>query len=561
MTVQPLPGVGASRGRWLIALGVAGAAIAVTVIAVLVLGGRQIPEGLRYVPADAVVVAELRLDLPGDQLQKVGNLLAHFPGFADQSTLAQKLDEAGDRLVEALTNGTVSYTRDLKAWVSGPLYAAFRGVGTSGRLMTQPSGLFIATTNGAVGCDELFEGRTTTSDFYQGFEIRVLGSMAFSGATACVVDDRYVLAGDLESVRAGLQARARGDGLAVSERYMTARAALSGDQLATAFVAGDAFERLAELRGATPTMPALPFGASLPDWTIIGVRAEDDALVVDSVAAPLVPPSAAPSLLSVAPAHPSELTRHVPGTAIAYAEVQGAGPSLVNALTLLGTEPMFAEPIGELDQVLIGFGGIEKLLGWVDDAGVVVTSDGFEGLGDLAVGMLLLAPDEATAVARVENVRSLLALAALGGAVELETTTINGVEVTTVTLVEAAGLPADQPLQIRFAVAGRLVIIGTSEDLVGAILATDGDGSLARSEAFGRAMARGLANPSTRLYLSIESAISFGELSLPAEAASAFRTDMLPYIGPIEAIDMSATEGPDGARARIVMTVGEPGQP
>ncbi|HSL98184.1 MAG TPA: hypothetical protein VK831_06390, partial [Candidatus Deferrimicrobiaceae bacterium] len=102
MTTAPTAIAAPSRGRWLIGLGIAGVAIGLALVAALVLGGRQTPEALRYVPADAVIVAELRLDLPGDQLQKVGNLLAHFPGFADQSTLAGKLDEAGDRLLGML---------------------------------------------------------------------------------------------------------------------------------------------------------------------------------------------------------------------------------------------------------------------------------------------------------------------------------------------------------------------------------------------------------------------------------------------------------------------------
>src|SRR5689334_20022918 len=84
----------ASRTRWLIALGIVGVIVALTIAGALLLGGTSAPEALRYVPADAGLVAEIRMDLPGDQLQKVGNLLAHFPGFADQSTLPAKLDEA-----------------------------------------------------------------------------------------------------------------------------------------------------------------------------------------------------------------------------------------------------------------------------------------------------------------------------------------------------------------------------------------------------------------------------------------------------------------------------------
>src|SRR5215213_3398457 len=69
------------RTRWLIGGGAAVGVVIAAVAAYLVLSSRPVPEALRYIPADSTAVAELRLDLPGDQLQHVGNLLAHFPGF------------------------------------------------------------------------------------------------------------------------------------------------------------------------------------------------------------------------------------------------------------------------------------------------------------------------------------------------------------------------------------------------------------------------------------------------------------------------------------------------
>jgi hypothetical protein len=552
--VRVAPGPGSSRGRWLVALGITGLAAIVTIAALLVLGGRQTPEALRYVPADAVVVAELRLDLPGDQLQKVGNLLAHFPGFADQSTLAQKLDEAGDRLVGLLSNGGTSYTGDLKPWVSGPVYAAFRGVGTTARLMPRPNGLVIATTNGAVGCDELFEDRTTTSESYRGFEIQVLGTVLSGGAMACVGDGRYVLAGDLESVKAGLGAHADGDGIAASDRYLTARAALAGDQLATLFVGGDALERLGELSGAFPTAPAIPFGASLPDWSIMGVRAVDDALIVDSVSSPLAAPSAAPSLLSLAPGHASELTRYVPGSAIAYAEVQGAGAGVVNALTLLRAEPAFAPPLAELEQILATFGGADELLGWASDAGVVIVADESDEAGGVSGGVLLLAADEATAEARVATFRGLLAVAVLGGVAELETSMVGSIEVTTATIQLEGPLTA-HPVEFSFALRDRLVVVGTDADFLADILFPGGGRSLAEVPEYRTAVARGLSTAQLSLYVSIDVVVSLARANPAMEDDASFDTEIQQYLGPIDAVLLTAFEAHGASRMRIVMTV------
>src|SRR5258706_5020945 len=100
---QPVVTTGApgpNRMRWAIGIGVAALAVAVAIGAFIVLGSRPAPEALKYIPADASLVAEIRMDLPGDQLQKLGTLLSHFPGFADQSTLPAKIDESLSRLVQ-----------------------------------------------------------------------------------------------------------------------------------------------------------------------------------------------------------------------------------------------------------------------------------------------------------------------------------------------------------------------------------------------------------------------------------------------------------------------------
>ncbi|MEO8273999.1 MAG: hypothetical protein ABI620_08025, partial [Chloroflexota bacterium] len=65
---------GGGRGRWVAAGLVAALAVVVTIGAILLFGQQSTPGALQYIPADAAVVAELRLDLPGDQMQHLGNL-------------------------------------------------------------------------------------------------------------------------------------------------------------------------------------------------------------------------------------------------------------------------------------------------------------------------------------------------------------------------------------------------------------------------------------------------------------------------------------------------------
>jgi hypothetical protein len=76
-------------------LGVTAAVFALTA------GRPNVSTAVGYMPDNVVQYAEYRLDLPGDQRQKVAEFLSVFPGFKDQSTFDQKLDETFDKIVAA----------------------------------------------------------------------------------------------------------------------------------------------------------------------------------------------------------------------------------------------------------------------------------------------------------------------------------------------------------------------------------------------------------------------------------------------------------------------------
>ena len=207
----------AGRIRWLIALGVAALAIAVAIGAILVLGGRPTPEALKYIPGDAAVVAEVRMDLPGDQMEKVGNLLSHFPGFKDQTTLTDKIDEALSRLVTSSGAGGVDYKTDIKPWLSGPAFIAMRAPDGSEPGNASLNGAVIsATTTGTVSCDAPFKDMTVTHETYHGLDL------ALAGKLACAIDGHQALIGDAQSVRNALDAHAGGTGIDRSDRYRAA---------------------------------------------------------------------------------------------------------------------------------------------------------------------------------------------------------------------------------------------------------------------------------------------------------------------------------------------------
>src|SRR5512140_3173324 len=286
-----------AQARWLIGGAVAAGAVVVAIGAALLLSSRPMPEALKYVPGNAAVVAELRLDLPGDQLQRVGNLLAHFPGFKDQSTLSAKLDETLDRLVKGATSNASDYTTKLKPWLAGPTFIGVLpgGSGTGGSspapsagtsdgsLPAATDGVIVATTDGKVGCDAAIQGGTPRTIPQGSMLVDAAGSMA------CFMDGKFGLLGTPAGIDAALAAHAAGSGIDHDAKYATARDTLGGDRLATVYVSGDAAKLMQSAAASFPaSLPiSIPSAAgSLPEWLMAGLRAEDDAVVMDLFVAP-----------------------------------------------------------------------------------------------------------------------------------------------------------------------------------------------------------------------------------------------------------------------------------
>ena len=212
----PAGGAGPNRARWIVAgLGLVLLA-GLTIGAGFLLAGRGTPEALSYIPSGMPVVAELRMDLPGDQLQKVGNLLAHFPGFKDQSTLSQKLTESLSKLTTQISKGSVDYATKVAPWIAGPLFA---GLDLDPTKASQPeTGVVVATTDGKADCATLFTGDTTTT---------TVGSLTMrtnsDGTEGCALDGRFALIGTPAKIQAALDAHASHSGMDQDATYQRAR--------------------------------------------------------------------------------------------------------------------------------------------------------------------------------------------------------------------------------------------------------------------------------------------------------------------------------------------------
>ena len=553
------------RLRWIVALGVAALAVVVAIGAILLLGSRPTPEALKYIPGDAAVVAEVRMDLPGDQMQKLGNLLAHFPGFRDQATLTDKIDEALSRLVSAGGLGGVDYRTDIKPWLSGPAFVGMRAPGAGAPGNASLNGVVIsATTTGTVSCDAPFKNLTVTHERYHNMDL------ALAGDSACVIDGHQALIGDARSVRNAIDAHAGGTGIDRSDRYRAARAALQGDQLATVYLDSQTFTSMLPSASGTPGLEAFAaLTGAVPDWSMTGVRAEDDALVLDTIAAPAPAPSASdtagPSLLPLPATHPSVIAPMAPADTILFAEDQGTGVGLQNLLTRLRAVPELSAPL----QMLDGVGGGAELVGWIEDVGVAVSVHGTTPDG----AVFLVAKDDAAAADRVRTISGFLALAGLGGqGIEVHDSTISGAAVTTVTITDLSKLvppgslpggeqvPSTGPVSFSIAAHGRAVVLTSGEAAMTAVLNVKPGASLVDQPRYKQALTRALASSRFSLFLDVRGGVALVEAVAPPDSLAQWQSNIKPYVDPIESLLISGSTDGSSGRSRFVINVSQPTQ-
>ena len=550
-------GTGGSRTRWLVGGGIAVAAVAAIALAASFLAASPLPEALKYLPADSAIVVELRPELPGDQRQHLGNFLAHFPGFEDQSTLDGKLDEVLERITREASRGAVDYATRVKPLLAGPMALSVTADALDDAMTGGTPGgvLFVATTDGSATCDSIF-GSTSPGTTHRGVEIRVIG---LDGA--CALHERYLLVGTAPSVQAGLDARLDSTGVDGSSTYKAARSKLEGDQLASVFVDGDPL--IAVVQDA-----AGPFGgaAEFPEgfWVIQGLRVTDDALIVDAYTAAVTPtlPSGAPTS---APASESRFATSLPVDTLGYVEFHGVGASVERALAALEAQPATAEVLAGLDDALLAFGGTDNLTGWIEEAGIAVLPT------DDAVGgaILLRGTDAATAAARLAQVRNLLVLGSIGSDITVTDTDLDGVTITTVdlgdisSLLGAAGIPgADIPgaggetrLELAFAVRDDLVVIGVGAGTVERILDTEAGASLATSATYGRVIEVAGSRNDLQVFIALDATLALVERFLPADQIGMWNTEFKPYLDHLAGVAMTTINSSSGAHFRGVLTV------
>ena len=559
VTALPASSRRSSRLRWVVAGLVTVLVVGVTAAATLLVTGQSPGSSLvGYVDKSSLIYVEARLDLPGDQRQKLGQFLSKFPGFDDQSILDRKLDEALDQILDKSTNGKQNWSTNIKPWFGGEIAIGMATpTTTSAGDIPEFRGLVAVKVRDAAGAvawlNEVVGTTQVTRQTYNGTEVLVLGSTG-QNAAAAVADGKALLVGDEASVRQAIDSHGNGT-FAQSDGYKQARAALAHDELGFAVIDMkgyiDAITRMSpNVPGAPSTLPAA-FKDLLPPWMAMSLRAEGDAIGLD-IATPHI------SGIDVGDNRPSEILPHLPASTIFVADGHDLAAGWKKVIDLYRTTPGFDDAVKQLDTAFNMVGGFDKAIGWIHDGAIVVTRN-----GSSVEGGLVVTPSDASAAQGLFS--SLRNLAALGGGqvgITISDEAYKGATITTIdvgnirNLLGAAGAASsfgpdmpDARLKIAYAVTDKLVVAGVGDTFVKSVLDTQAGSSLASDGRFKAATDRAGTSNRGLAYLDIAAVRELIEDVVPASERVEYEKNYKPYLLALQALVVSNRE--DGSLDRV----------
>lgn len=542
--------------RWVTALLVTLAMLfAMTGVAVVAQTGET--GGPRFVPANAVAYAEVRLDLPGDQHDQLAAFMSHFPGFADPSTFDTKIDEMLDQALSQASKGAATWTGNVKPWSNGQFAMAITslpasaatdgaaapsivvGLGISDRaaLEAQIAQLHLGPSASPAASPETYQGATiVTSD---------------DGRTSFAISDTYLL---FSNSRADLQASldtlaGSAPGLASDPDYQAAVATMVSPNLGHFFVRTSALIPLLQQSMAnTPGGAALAGQlAKVPAWAAGYLQVASDHLTLGG-SVPLTAGGFQPSVRT------TDLAAQFPSGTLGYLEVRDLG-TLIDAFlgqvkAGLASSPGNNQTLTGIEQQL---GPLDKLLEFVDDAALGISLDGQTP----SVGIVATLNDPAKGAARIQTILGLLRILSGGSNAPYTVTTsqVDGVTVTTITLTSASGIPSSLPFQpaISVAVRGDHLYLGLA-DFASTALAQDAASSLTSDPRFTTAVGDPATPNGGILWVDLAALAPLIQNAV-GTSDPAFLTNAGPWLSALDSFSTTTTVDGDTFRSRTVLFV------
>jgi hypothetical protein len=546
--------------RWGIALAVLVVMVGVvSVAASLLAGGGGTSAVGGWIPKGTVAYLEIRADMPGDQRANVGNLLARFPGFADQASNDAKIDEALDRLLAGTGS---SWTADVKPWLGGEIGVAITSpaldlagnqLGDMQALKKVDDGavLLVAVKDGALAKAWVLKqmGGTQAVEPYTGGDITVMTGPR-GGTLAFAVRGSVMVLGPLKAVKASLDTGGSSP-VATTESFAAARKTAPSAYLGFGYLDASAFVKAAlAAAGSQPGIPAAcldPVAAKIPAWAAGSARAEDGALVFTMTAKTAGPASTAKDRASA-----SAIASHLPASTVAAIEVRDLGTGLVGAFnslkTTLACDPAAAQAMDQVEQALAAVGGAEALIGWAGDTALAATVDGTA----FGAGLAATVADEAKAGRVLDQLKVLVTLGGAGAGLASREEAYGAGKLLVVTIPPGALSLAAGP-DIAVTVQGGVFALGTI-DFVKAVVDTTAAGSLAKDPVYERAIALAGGDGVIGVFIDLAGIRAGVEAMAPAEAKASYDTEIKPFLVPLEAFASVVRASGATAEIRAVIT-------
>ena len=571
-TTGPKP----SRGRWAVAIAAAAVIVAITAGLVVALVGRS-PDAvvMGYVPGGTVAYGEVRLDLPGDQRQAVGEFLSHFPGFADQSTLDNKLDEVLDDLVKDASDGKQTFTKDIQPWFGGELAVSAGPLPTPSSISSSKkpdisNALALISIKDPTAAKAWFDaefakhGGTPTTQDYNGTTLTVFGGSDGPQLSFAIIDGKVAVAGPIGSVKAAVDTGGKGE-FAADPNVRKALGSASGDHVGFAYVALDPIlDWVDSLAASLPNAgssdaPSKALGATMrqfvPAWSAYWLRFQKDAVVMEATGAKPA------TVLGPTTDRSSAIAKHVPASTLVLGVSHDTGKTLQQVLDLYQGDASLKGVTDKVEQGLGALGGADNALGWIGDTGLVVN----DANGSVEGGLVILPTDAKAAASFFTSIQNLASLSGAAGVTFSEQA--HGGTTIHVATIDLAGLAGGAPAQafkmpidkveLAWAVTDELVVIGSGPSFVGHVLDTTEATSLAGTARYQDLMGR-VGDGTHSLFVDIAGARGFIEdLAKRTDAGSLkdYDTNLKPFLAPLDALVASSSVGGDVTRSTLIITV------
>ena len=549
-----------SRLRWIVALGGVAVLVAVVLAIVAITGAGRPTQSIAvgYMPSGTVQYSEYRLDLPGDQRQKLAAYLSKFPGFADQAAVQPKLYEVFDRIVGAASHQTQTFTADIEPWFggqialgSGPIDASAAGNGQMNPSMAGfGNALFVVTVTdqakAGAWVQKILDNKAATST-YGGATLYTASGMV------AAVTDKVLLAGTDATVRAAIDTNGQGS-LASDPEFKAALASVSHDYVSFTFI--DYRSLVSGMIDASAPAGGLEKSVSdamvgfIPAWLASQIRFENDAIVAEG-AYPSV------DIGFEAKNRASGLAGHAPPSTVFYGESHDVGAALKGFLDKLRAIPALSSTFGQIDQSAGLIGGFDGLFGWWGDTAIAVGPDAD---GTITGGLLIAPTDAAAARKTFETLRSFVVLGGSQAGITLRDEKHGDATVTVIdfgaAMAAAGGLPPGVKAEISYTVTDDIVAIGYGTAFVNAVLDAGPGPSLADDARYKSLLARVGAENIGTSFVDIQAIRGLVEPFIKNLFSTAewntYQTDIVPYLSHLDAFVSGARI--DGGLNRLPMS-------